>query len=210
MTNKTGVLFDLDGVLLDTEGLYTDFWRSIDVLYPTHVEKFSSVIKGSNLQSILNSYFSPKYHHDIVNRLNKFQCEMRYNFFPGAIEWIERLKKAQIPLCIVTSSDEKKMWRVYAAHPHFKDYFEGVVVGEMVKKPKPDPECFLLGASLIGINIEQCYVFEDSLNGLRAGKAAGAKVIGLATTNPASVLEDKADLIIDGFDDFTVDKMLAI
>ena len=67
----------------------------------------------------------------------------------------------------------------------------GLVTGSMVKRSKPDPEGYLTGAQLIGVPIEDCYVFEDSLQGLQAGMSSGATVIGLATTNSRSRLKGK-------------------
>lgn len=210
MVNNTGILFDLDGVLLDTEGIYSDFWASVDKRFPTHVAHFTDVIKGSNLETILNTYFDPSQHQEIEDILATFQCNMKYRFFPGAVAWLDQLRDAGIPMAVVTSSDSRKMEAVYAQHPGFRDYFKAVVVGEMVSKPKPSPECFLLGARLLGLDIAKCYIFEDSLNGIEAARASGAKVIGLSTTNPKEVLQDKADLVIDSFDGFTINKMCAL
>ena len=79
-----------------------------------------------------------------------------------------------------------------------------------MERSKPDPEGYLKGAELIGIPIEDCFVFEDSLQGLQAGMSSGATVIGLATTNPRERLKGKAHRIIDDFAGFTVDMMLEI
>lgn len=206
----TGVLFDLDGVLLDSEGQYTIFWDAIDKAYPTHVPNFAQVIKGSNLAAIINTYFKPELRDEIVAKLAELQHDMRYEFFPYAQEFLQQLHGAGIKMCIVTSSDQKKMDAVYEQHPGFRELFDDVIVGEMVHRAKPDPECYLLGASKLGLNIKDCYVFEDSINGLKAGMASGATVIGLATTNSREALQGKAQLIIDNFKDFTVSKMLSV
>ena len=54
---KIGALFDLDGVLLDSEGIYTQFWDAVEAVYPTHIPNFSTVIKGSNLFEILHDNY---------------------------------------------------------------------------------------------------------------------------------------------------------
>ena len=210
MGNRIGVLFDLDGVLLDTEGFYSELWEKVNDRFPTGVPNFSQVIKGSNLEKILNTYFAPEHHDDIVSMLGEFQRNMRYNFFNGVTEFLVALKQAGIPMCVVTSSDEAKMQAVYAQHPHFTDFFDAIVVGNMVTRCKPDPECFLMGAERIGCNIADCYVFEDSFSGLAAGMAAGAHVIALATTNSRESLKGKANKIIDNFVGFTIDDMLSV
>ena len=67
-----------------------------------------------------------------------------------------------------------------------------------------------MAAERIGCDSQNCYVFEDSLQGLDAGMAAGATVIGLTTNNPVEKLKDKAHALIDSFVGFSIDKMLAI
>ena len=178
-----GVLFDLDGVLIDTEGIYTKFWEAVDRRFPTGVEGFAQVIKGSNLHNILHTYFPTEELREQVNdMLNGFQREMRYDYFPGAIELLDELKSKGIACCIVTSSDKSKMESLYAQHPNFASHFDAIVTGNMVSEPKPSPECFLLGSKMLGVDIKDCVVIEDSINGLKAGMASGAQVIGLYTT----------------------------
>lgn len=207
--NKIGVLFDLDGVILDTEGIYSEFWKEIDRRFPTGVVGFSDVIKGTCLEDILNNNFPKENHEEIINILQNFQKDMEYRYFPYAIEWVKSLHEAGIPMCIVTSSDQEKMNAVYKQHPEFRGFFDAVIVGEMVENAKPAPDCFLLGAKLLGKDIKDCYIFEDSLNGLKAALASGGKVIALSTTNAPELLTD-AKMVIPDFKDFTIEKMLSI
>ena len=208
--SKIGVLFDLDGVLLDTEGIYSEFWAKVDELFPTGVDNFTSEIKGSNLETILGTYFPKEQHDEIVDILQTFQKDMPYNYFPGAIEFVKALHDEGIPMCIVTSSDARKMEAVYAQHPEFRGYFKDVVLGEMVSQPKPSPECFLLGAKLLGVKPQDCYIFEDSINGLKSAQAVGGKVIALSTTNKVERVAPFSLLVIDSFEKFTVDNMLSL
>ena len=76
----------------------------------------------------------------------------------------------------------------------------------MVKNSKPDPEGYLLGASKIGVAPEDCYVFEDSMQGVEAGMRSGSTVIALATTNSREKLQTKSPhYIIDSFLQLTID-----
>lgn len=211
MTNKIikGVLFDLDGVLIDTEGTYTQFWEAVDHHFPTGVEGFAQVIKGSNLHNILHTYFPTEELRTKVNdMLNQFQRDMRYDYFPGTIELLNELHLSGIPCCIVTSSDRNKMKALYAQHPDFPNHFATIVTGEMVKEPKPSPECFELGAKLLGVNIRQCVVIEDSINGLRAGMASGAHVIGLYTTCSRKAIEPHCHLAAPNIGSITLQSIL--
>lgn len=193
MAKKCGVLFDLDGVLLDSEGLYTIFWDQMDKDYPTGVENFASFIKGFHLTRILGYFDTDEVRQQVLDRLLDYERNMRYEFFPGALEFVKRLRDSGIPMAIVTSSDRKKMQSLYRQHPEFPTLFDHIITGDMVTKAKPDPDCFLMGAKLLGIDIRDCIVFEDSRNGLIAGRASGAKVIGIATTltiDEVSLLSD--------------------
>ena len=200
MKKIKGALFNLDGVLLDSEGIYTQFWNAVEEKYPTGIPDFAHVIKGSNLFEILHDHYpSETIRLQVTEMLLGFQRTMKYEFFDGAMEYVARLNQAGIPACVVTSSDNDKMASLARQHPDFKSHFRAIVTGDMVRHAKPDPECFLLGAQLIGVNIHDCWVFEDSLKGLAAGRASGATVIGLATTLPRETIQDKADLVIDSF-----------
>ena len=102
------------------------------------------------------------------------------------------------------------MANVHRAHPELAGLVDRILTAELFTCSKPHPECFLLGAEILGVPIENCIVFEDSFHGLEAGNRAGMKVIGLATTNPTPVIEDKADLVIPDFVDFNYEKMMAV
>lgn len=193
-----GVLFDLDGVLIDSEGTYTQFWEAVDKRYPTGVEGFAQVIKGSNLHNILHTYFpTAELRAKVNDLLDKFQQDMQYEYFPGTVELLEELKHHGISCCIVTSSDCHKMEALYRQKPDFAAHFDAIVTGEMVKEPKPSPECFLLGAKMLGLDITQCCVVEDSINGLKAGIASGAHVIGLPTTCSRQSIAPHCHKIVD-------------
>ena len=206
---KVGVLFDLDGVLIDSEGLYTQFWEEIERIYPTHIENFALIIKGNALFKILNTYYDRSVHEDIINRVHDFENNIVYPIYDGVIYFLEKLKKATIPTAIVTSSDNVKMESLYKQYPFFKGYFNAIITGSDVTKSKPDPQGYLMAAERININPLDCYVFEDSIQGLEAGIASGATVIGLTTSNPSEKLKNKAHKLIDNFVDFSIEEMLS-
>ena len=207
--NQCGVLFDLDGVLLDSEGLYSIFWEKMEQEYPTGVEHFSSYIKGFHLARILSYFESDEVRQQVVDQLLEYERGMRYEFFPGALEFVKQLRDAGIPLAIVTSSDHKKMQALYRQHPDFPTLFDIIITGDMVTKAKPDPDCFLLGAKLMGMDIKDCIILEDSRNGLIAGRASGARVIGVATTLSAEAVNELSDMTINAVSQLSVEQMLA-
>lgn len=195
--NMKAALFDLDGVLVDTEGIYTEFWSAMDRLYPTGVPGFSMVIKGSTLDTILNTYFPDKaIQDDIVARLKEFERTMPYRMFPGVPELLKRLRDRGFKIAIVTSSNLLKMKNLFVQLPELEKMVDIVITDEDVTRSKPDPQGYLLAAERLGVPAEDCYIFEDSLNGLRAARAAGGTVVGITTTNPESAVAPLADIVL--------------
>lgn len=201
MYNMKAALFDLDGVLINTEPVYTRIWSDIERHFPTGIKDFALVIKGSTLPAILNNYFKPSDHEAIITMLTEAEADMEYPLFPATVQFLKKLQENEIPAAIVTSSNDIKMQRLFAMYPGFKDYFRSVITDSRVKHGKPDPEGYLLGASDLKTAPADCVVFEDSFNGLKAGRAAGARVVGLATTNPAASLAEYADLVVSDLSD---------
>ena len=202
------MLFDLDGVLLDSEGKYSIFWGQIDQEYPTGVENFASYIKGFHLSRILNYFDSDEVRQQILDKLSAFERETKYEFFPGALDYVKRLRDAGIPMAIVTSSDRKKMQSLYSQYPEFPTLFNHIITGDMVTKAKPDPDCFLMGAKMLGLDIKDCIVLEDSRNGLIAGRSSGARVIGVATTLSTEAVSQLSDMTVDAVRQLSVEQTL--
>ena len=96
------------------------------------------------------------------------------------------------------------MANAYKAHPELLELVDKVLTSEHFSKSKPDPECFLKGMEFLGGTPEETIVFEDSFHGIAAGRAAGAKVIGLATTNKREAITPLCDMVIDDFCGLTV------
>ena len=207
-TKRCGVLFDLDGVLLDSEGQYSIFWEQMGKDYPTGVPDFANYIKGFHLSRILGYFDSDDVRQQIMDKLLEFERNMRFEFFPGALELVKGLREAGIPMAIVTSSDRKKMQSLFGQFPDFPTLFDHIVTGDMVTKAKPDPECFLTGAKLLGVDIKDCIVFEDSRNGLIAARESGAMVIGLPTTLAPDVVSQLCDMMVDAVSQLSVKQIL--
>jgi len=200
MINKPAFLFDLDGVIIDTEPQYDIFWKATAEKYQLGIENFEKIIKGTILPNILARYFShfsEKTQQAIVVANQSFELEMEIVPVPGALAFLEDAKKAGIPMGLVTSSDDRKIEYVFRRLP-VGQYFDTIVSADRILRGKPDPMCYLLAAQDLGISPENCYVFEDSFNGIKSGRAAGMKVIGLSTTNSAdSIAKDCIGVIPD-------------
>ena len=184
-------LFDLDGVVFNTEPQYTVFWgEQCREFHPEH-PGLEHEIKGQTLVQIYDAWFAGPLADKqelITERLNEFEQQMDYVYIAGTQDYIKDLRKQGIKTAVVTSSNQIKMEAVYQHHPEFKDLFDAILTSEDFERSKPDPDCYLKAAERFGVNPEDCVVFEDSFNGLKSGRAAGMRVVGLATTNPAEVL----------------------
>lgn len=185
MHTNIGFLFDLDGVLIDSERKYTEIWNGIDHVFPTGIENFATKIKGTTLENILSSYFPSSLIQDKVKKmLYEEENRMLYEYKEGAEELLKELKCMHIPAVLVTSSNGAKLSRLWMQLEDLEGYFQAIIDGDMVSRSKPDPQGYLLGAQAAGCVPEKCVVFEDSLQGVKAGNAAGAYVIGVAGTLP--------------------------
>ena len=195
-TKSIAALFDFDGVVMDTETQYSIFWNEQGRKYHPELPEFGRLIKGME-----------EVQHEITEDLNKFEKNMLYNYIPGVEAFLKELRENGVKIAIVTSSNEMKMSNVYKAHPELKQSVDRILTAEMFTHSKPDPECFLLGATVFDTVPENCVVFEDSFHGLEAGNRAGMTVIGLATTNSEEQIRDKANAVIQDFNGFSFEKM---
>ena len=196
-TKNIAVLFDFDGVVVDTETQYSIFWHKMGVDY-MGMEDLESRVKGQTLVYFYNTFFPGmiKEQEEITAGLDRFEQEMTFEFIPGVESFIADLRRNGVKMAVVTSSNDKKMEAVYR-----------ILTAEMFTASKPAPDCFLLGMKVFGTTPETTYVFEDSFNGLKAGMASGATVIGLATTNSREEIVPLCHYVLDDFQGFTYDKL---
>ena len=205
-------LFDFDGVVVDTEPQYTLFWDEKGKKYHPEIPDFGHHIKGQTLIQIYKQYFrQPEGLQDEITRqLLDYELTMHFEYIDGVVDFMKELREKGVKLAIVTSSNDAKMANAYREHPELKSMVDYIVTADRVTHSKPHPECFMLGAEMLGVEKNYCIVFEDSFHGIEAGNRAGMKVIGLATTNSAEAIADKCVLVIPDFTDFTFEKMKGV
>ena len=205
-------LFDFDGVVVDTEPQYTLFWDEKGKKYHPEIPDFGHHIKGQTLIQIYKQYFrQPEGLQDEITRqLLDYELTMHFEYIDGVVDFMKELREKGVKLAIVTSSNDAKMANAYREHPELKSMVDYIVTADRVTHSKPHPECFLLGAEMLGVEKDDCIVFEDSFHGIEAGNRAGMKVIGLATTNSAEAIAAKCALVIPDFTDFTFEKMKGV
>lgn len=202
MSKLKAVLFDLDGVVFDTEPQYTEFWGSqCREFHPEH-PNLENEIKGQTLTQIYERHFSgplqPK-QALITERLNEFERNMSFDYIAGFEKFIADLRDNGVKTAVVTSSNNEKMQAVYSKRPEFKSLFDAILTAEDFTRSKPDPECYLTAAHRFGADSDECIVFEDSFNGLKSGQAARMAVVGLATTNPSDRIAPYSDIVVKDY-----------
>ena len=190
-------LFDLDGVVFDTEPQYSVFWGSQCRLYHPEHPGLENEIKGMTLTEIYDQWFSGPIEKEqpvITARLDEYERQMHYDYIEGFEQLIADLRQHGVRTAVVTSSNVPKMESVYRQQPSFKALFDAILTSEDFAASKPDPDCYLRAAQRLGVQPDECIVFEDSFNGLKAGRAARMKVVGLSTTNPVEAIRPLSDI----------------
>lgn len=206
---QTIALFDLDGVIVDTEGQYTLFWEKVGKRDFPETEDFAARIKGHTLKQIVGEYYpnDVEKRQQVIEELWQFEREMDFPYIKGAVTFVRALREAKIPVAVVTSSDNKKMQCLFKCNPELPELFDRIFTAEDARRSKPAPDCYIDAARALGGDAQNAVVFEDSISGLQAGRNSGALVVGLTTTNSAKVIEPLCDKVINDFTEITVVQM---
>jgi HAD superfamily hydrolase (TIGR01509 family) len=217
MTHKM-VIFDMDGVLIDSEG----FYKEINYQYFEELgvditdEEYESFIGIS--ASLMWDYIKKKGNVlEEVATLKKGEKERKYKYLtqkplapmPGILSLLEKLKEQNYSLSLASSSDRKNI-EVIVQKLDIASYFNYIVSGEEVQNGKPAPDIFLKAATQVNVAPKDCYVIEDSNNGARAAKAAGMQCVGLRSPNSGQQDLSMCDLIIDSFAEEHLKKIFSL
>jgi alpha,alpha-trehalose phosphorylase len=183
------VIFDLDGVIVDTAKFHYQAWKQIadeeGIYFDQHInERLKGVSRIDSLNIILERKrreYSPQQIHTMAQRKNDLYVRMLSELAPGDIlpgihDFVIELKQVGMKLAICSAS---KNTQLILKHLKIEDWFDVVITGEHVTQSKPDPEGLLLAAQRLGVESRNCVVVEDSLAGLKAADLAGMKTIGI-------------------------------
>ena len=194
-------LFDLDGVLIDTEPSYSAFWHGVGEDYFPENPNFASEIKGCSLVQIIDKYFAdaPDAVAEIKRRLEKHEETMTFPEVLGAFDFVRALRSHGVKTAVVTSSNHDKMRQLYRAMPWLPELFDQIFTAEHVTRSKPAPDCYLAAAQYFDVPAAQCMVFEDSVNGLLAARHAGARVYGVCGSLSVEDITPLCDVVVNRF-----------
>ena len=186
------VIFDMDGLILDSEQLFMEQERIVgrQYGYDMTTENYISTIgtAGDTLRKILTDLYGEDYPMETISRESRDRVdriieEQGPPVKPGIGAFMEALHRHGIPFCICTSTDTATATH-YMDMAGFLPYLQFLIGGEQVKRSKPDPDIFLQACSKAGVLPERSLVIEDSPNGIRAALAAGMQVIAIPDLVP--------------------------
>ena len=210
------IIFDLDGVLVDTAHYHYLAWKrlaselGIDLTIQ-HNELLKGVSRMRSLEIILDLggiKLSETEKERIANKKNgwfvEFVKEMKPDeIFPGVKEMLARIRAKGLKVALASSS--KNAQNVIQLL-HIENDFDVIIDGNMIAHSKPDPEIFLLAAAKLGIDPASCVVFEDAEAGVEAAIAAGMKCIGVGSAEQLR----KANYIVRNTADFNLEKLSSL
>ncbi len=189
--NFAALLFDMDGVIIDTRPYVTAFWRRLAAQHGVSLSEadFQRDIYGCPMTYTLDLFFPQLDPQAVSHRLDEYELNLAYTEIPGATAFLKACRQVGIPTALVTSANRLKVG-VVLKQLGLEDLFTTRVTVEDIRRGKPYPDCYALAAQRLGLPPEQCVVFEDAVSGIKAGAAAGASCIGVLPPEEAAALRE--------------------
>jgi len=213
MSTIKACIFDLDGVIVDTAVYHYRAWKRLANelgfdLTEEQNEKLKGVSRVRSLELILQWGGVTKTHaeqEELAARKNEWYVEMINRMtpdeiLPGAKEFLMTCREAGLKTALGSAS---KNSGTILDKMGIANLFDAVIDGNMVSKPKPDPEVFLKGAEELGMSPAVCAVFEDAIAGVEAAKNGGMKAVGVGSPE----VLNEADLVISGLNEMSLQKL---
>jgi beta-phosphoglucomutase family hydrolase len=210
------VIFDLDGVLVDSAEAHHQSWRALaaELGQDVTAEQFASSFGRQN-RDIIPLLFGGGDDHARIHRLShrketlyRDMVRGRVPAMPGAADLVHGCRRAGLRLAIGSSAPVDNI-ELVLGEMGIADCFESIVHDGDVSRGKPDPGVFVLAAQRLGVGPEECVVVEDAPSGIQAACAAGMKAIGLTTHHDRQRL-GQADLVVDSLGELTPERIKSV
>jgi len=211
MAKDIGVIFDWDGVVIDSHDQHEQAWfRLAEELGKPMTKELFVASFGMRNESIIPGLFqwTEEGEHKRIAELGDRKEEIYREILretgieplPGVRELLTELKTAGVPTSVGSSTSRLNIDTIIDV-ADLGGFFSAIVAAEDVTKGKPEPDVFLKGAQKLERDPARCVVFEDAFAGIEAGKRAGMKVVGVATTHTADKLVE-ADIAVESLTGF--------
>lgn len=208
-------IFDMDGVIIDSEPDHLKLEKGIfkklgiEVSQKEH-QSFVGTTSYYMWETLKNNYKLPQSVEELVKNNRSAYLEYLIEsakkneiiYIDGVVNFIKDLHKNNIKLAIASSSPMDVI-EIVIKSIKLDNCFDMLVTGDSVKKSKPEPDIFLYAAKKLGVSPLECFVVEDSENGVKAAKAAGMKCIGYKNNNSGNQDLSYADIVIKSFQNVT-------
>jgi pseudouridine-5'-monophosphatase len=201
----THVIFDLDGLLLDTEPLIDQVNRTIAGYYgkqldPSIKSKIAGRCAADSAQILIDLLDLPLTLEEYLQHKDQLIDNIypKAQPMPGAIDLVQHLHRHRIPQAVATSSSQRPFGLKTMHHQSWFSLFDCIVTGDdpEIKFGKPSPDIFLIAAMRLGVRPSQCLVLEDSPSGVIAGRLAGMSVVAVPGASLDLELYQSANQII--------------
>lgn len=198
LKNKHAIVFDMDGVLIDTEKYLTKFWcmAAKEFGFDMTLEHAYSIrsLSGKFGEERLQQIFGKSFDYEAVRSrrkeiMNEWLSEHGIEAKTGVFEALKILKESGYLLAIATSTDSERA-KKYLEEIDIYHLFDKVVCANMVKKGKPEPDIYLFATSEIGEKPEDCIAIEDSYNGILSAYRANMSVVMIPDITPLTDNEE--------------------
>jgi len=213
------VIFDMDGVLVDTEPLADKFFTDVIKehftieLKPDYFQKTRGHTSEKFWATVIEEFNLNTTPEEMIKRARprylEFLKKSNLSSIPSVLQLINQLLKSGIKIAVASSASQNRI-KTTLEIIKLSDKFEIIISADQIKNSKPHPEIYLLAAKTLGVNPKDCIAIEDATNGVKSAKAAGMKVI--AFKDPVHNQQDlsEADLIINSFLDIEIEKLKGI
>jgi HAD superfamily hydrolase (TIGR01509 family) len=211
------VIFDMDGVLTDSEPLINAaaiamFKEKGLTVLPEDFIPFVGTGEDRYIGGVAEKYHFPIDLPAAKARTYQIYLELvpkQLRAFPGATELVRKCREAALRVAVASSADRVKIEANLRQIGLPPESWDAIVTGEEVVNKKPAPDIFLTAAAKLGFSATQCVVIEDAVNGVEAAKAAGMRCVAVAQTFPADRLQ-KADLVRQNLLEVSVNDLVAL
>ncbi|CAN6460509.1 unnamed protein product [Victoria cruziana] len=207
------VILDLDGTLIDTEGIVDDVLKVFLVKYGKKWDGRGTPNRTGKTPreaaaAIIEDYELPCSMEEFMAEITPFYTDFwsKIKALPGADRLIKHLHSHGVKIALASNSSRDGIEQKISYHHGWKESFSVIIGGDEVQEGKPSPEIFLEAAKRLNATPSSCLVIEDSVPGITAGKAAGMEVVAVPSIPNQTHLYDSADEVINSLLDLQLEK----